>query len=120
MKSVLMCGNEPTLLRVRAEVLRREDFVLTMLLGLEGLQRLTVEAVPALLVFCNSLSFEERSQGNILAKGRFPTTPVITLLRGTESDNGLLGSTLTPADGPAALVHVAHRLTENGSAVTDD
>ncbi|AFL89377.1 hypothetical protein Terro_3148 [Terriglobus roseus DSM 18391] len=116
MKSIVICGKDPTLLQVRAEVLRRASFVPILLLGIDAFLDATLEEDPALLVLCNSLPLAERVRANALAKTRFPSVPVITLLRGLESDNHLLGETLTLTEGPAALVSTAHRLTRFAQA----
>jgi hypothetical protein len=111
MNSVMMCGGDPTLLSVRAAVLRQRSFKTTMVIGVDRLKSLQMENAPDLIVLCNSLKLVDRVEAHAVVTERFPGKHVITLLRGGESDCLVPGLTLPISAGPQALVDTALQLT---------
>jgi hypothetical protein len=112
MKRVLLCGDDQSLLTVRAAVLRTVPGEVETRSGLAELMTVGSAGHPDLFVLCNSMSFQDRVFAAAWIGEAFPAVPVITLLRSDDRATGAFEHPLSPVDGPAGLVSLSKALTQ--------
>jgi hypothetical protein len=111
MMSILICGSDPLLIGLRADVLKHRSFEAVAALGLLGLQQACIAAKPDAFLLCSSLRFTDRLHISKWVSDHYPFTPQLVLLREGEAAKGFRCSTLPIRSGPAAVVEAVSQLT---------
>ena len=116
-KHLLLYGNDPLLLQIRAMVLEHSGFLVSRISSLSSLtnhlasSRQLGSSPADLLVFCHTLSSSERQAAYVLCRTLSPAAKIITLAANEPSATEDIIELLNIADGPQALVDRSRQLT---------
>lgn len=109
-RKVLICGEDPLLLRTREEVLRTAAFTVASLADVSLLASMLDANAPGLLILCHSLPGRVKVQAVALVRAHSPGTKIVWMTG--VSDEALPAEVyeIDPLRGPRVLLEVASAL----------
>ena len=108
---VVLYGNDPQLLSIRAQVLEQSGFRLTLISRLEELSGLFPRSRVDLVILCHSLTPAETRDAFIVSRRLWPEVQVLALTGAGETDGKPVGECLNVYAGPQALVDASRALS---------
>ena len=110
-KHILLYGNDPLLLQIRALLLKHSGFEVDSISNRDALaERLTSSQVD-LLIFCHTLSLFEQQAAYALVRALSPELKMITLVAGYSVAADSVADILNISEGPQVLVNRSRQLT---------
>jgi DNA-binding NtrC family response regulator len=114
MASILMYGRNPSLLEIRARVLRSASYRVKTASCLEDIPQILSEEQIDMVILCHTVSPEDCDR--VLALTALsPQTDSLVLTSGSRGCHSQFGFAFDTTDGPAKLVSTIGKLVETAS-----
>jgi hypothetical protein len=118
--SILMYGRDANLMQTRQWVLQSRGYRVLIITHPAGIETTPLAPPIALLVFCHSLSSEERAIALALATSRWPAIKHLVLdAESSRNPGGILGQLLHTMGGPQNLLAMVGKLVGQDASAPD-